>query len=224
MREKTKESRKREKTMFVAFLLSSPGPILTGIAAVTSLSATQIADFIRRSAELVALFVAWWVFRKIQNNPHIETMRREKMTALVNRTVGIAMIFSGSAMLIVGVFRFFVYTVSGNVVMGYIIAVLGLITNAWFWWRYRSMNKESYDPVIGGQHKLYRAKTCVDLTVVTALTSVLVAPHHPATQYIDAGGCVIVAFYLVFSGIGILREQNKTETGWFRRRTEETRS
>jgi divalent metal cation (Fe/Co/Zn/Cd) transporter len=212
MGEKTKESRKREKTMFAAFLLSSPGPILTGIAAITSLSATQIADFIRRSAELVALCVAWWVFRKIQNNPRIEMIRRKKMTTFVNRTVGIAMIFSGSAMLIVGLFRFFVYAVSGNVVMGYIIAVLGLITNAWFWWRYRIMNKESYDPVIEGQHKLYRAKTCVDLTVVTALTSVLIAPLHPATQYIDAGGCVIVAFYLAYTGIRMLREQRTLST------------
>ncbi|MBP6961276.1 MAG: cation transporter [Thermotogae bacterium] len=211
MDERKSGSRKREKTLLVALLLSSPGPVLTGIAAVTSLSATQIADFLRRSAELVALFVSWWIYRKIQNNPHIETPRREKMTRFANKTVSIAMICSGIAMMTVGLFRIFFYTVNGNVVLGYVIAILGLITNAWFWWRYGSLNRETFDPVIESQQKLYRAKACVDLTVVIALTSVLIAPQNPATRYIDSAGCIIVAFYLAFSGIGMLREQKPLE-------------
>src|SRR6056297_2040435 len=200
-----KAAAKREKTMLVAFLLSSPGPLLTGIAALSSQSATQIADFLRRSSELVALFVAWWVFRKMQRDTTTDQVFQNKMSRIANLTVSIAMICSGIAMFIVGMIRLFVFNIGGKVILGLVIAVLGLITNSWFWWRYWSMNREIPDSVIEGQRNLYRAKTCVDLAVVSALTGVLIAPTHPATQYVDAAGCMIVAFYLFYSGIRMIR-------------------
>lgn len=49
-----------------ALLLSLWGPLATGLAVVSSHSTTQLADFIRRSVELVALFVSWWVFRHLE--------------------------------------------------------------------------------------------------------------------------------------------------------------
>jgi divalent metal cation (Fe/Co/Zn/Cd) transporter len=95
--------------------------------------------------------------------------------------------------------------------MGLIIAILGGLTNGWFWWRYRHMIREQFDPVIAGQQKLYRAKACVDLCVVTALTSVAVAPDHPATRYIDALGCIVVAFYLLYNGVDMVRKNKAAE-------------
>src|SRR6056297_3550118 len=205
-------SAKREKTMLVAFLLSSPGPLLTGIAALSSQSATQIADFLRRSSELVALFVAWWVFRKMQRDTSTDQIFQNKMSRIANLTVSIAMICSGIAMFIVGVVRLFVFNIGGKVILGLVIAVLGLITNSWFWWRYWSMNQEIPDSVIEGQRNLYRAKACVDLAVVIALTAVLVAPNHPAIHYVDAVGCLIVAFYLFYSGTKMMKQLKQAET------------
>lgn len=200
-----KAAAKRERTMLAAFLLSSPGPLLAGIAALSSQSATQIADFLRRSSELVALFVAWLVFRKMQRDSSKDQNFQNRMARIANLTVSIAMISSGIAMFIVGVIRLFVFNIGGKVILGLVIAVLGLITNSWFWWRYWSMNREIPDSVIEGQRNLYRAKACVDLAVVSALTAVLLAPNHPATQYVDAVGCMIVAFYLFYSGIKMIR-------------------
>src|SRR6056297_3476715 len=211
MVEINKAAAKREKTMLVAFLLSSPGPLLTGIAALSSQSATQIADFLRRSSELVALFVAWWVFRKMQRDTTTDQVFQNKMTRIANLTVSIAMICSGIAMFIVGMIRLFVFNASGKVILGLVIAVLGLITNSWFWWRYWSMNREIPDSVIEGQRNLYRAKACVDVAVVSALTAVLVAPNQPATQYIDAIGCMIVAFYLFYSGAKMMKLVKQSE-------------
>jgi len=204
-----KQSVKREKTMLTSLLLSAPGPIVTGIAAVSSLSATQMADFLRRTAELVALFVSWWVYRKLQRNPVSDDIYRARMEHMVNLTVAGAMICSGIAMLVVGVARLFVYEANGNVTMGLIIAVLGVLVNTGFWWRYRNMTQEQFDPVIEGQQKLYRAKACVDLGVVIALTSVTVAPGHSAIKYIDASGCILVACYLFHNGLSIIGK-NKT--------------
>ena len=105
-----KASAKRERTMLVAFLLSSPGPLLTGIAALSSQSATQIADFLRRSSELVALFVAWLVFRKMQKDRSQDQVFQSKMSRIANLTVSIAMICSAVAMFIVGIIRLLVFS------------------------------------------------------------------------------------------------------------------
>ena len=205
------ESSKGEKTMLISLLLSAPGPILTCIAAITSHSATQIADFLRRTAELGALFAAWWIYRKLHRSIDYDDIYRSRLERIANMTVAGAMMCSGIAMFIVGVARLFVYETSGNVIMGFIIAVLGLLTNAWFWLRYGKMNKEQFNSVIEGQQKLYRAKTCVDFGVVIALTSVLLAPHHPATQYVDALGCIIVAFYLLYNGLSMTQFLNNRQ-------------
>lgn len=205
------QSSKREKTMLTSLLLSSPGPIVTGIPALASHSATQIADFLRRTAELIALFISWWVYRKLHQSGMISDEEyRRRMEQMANLAVVGAMICSGLAMLVVGVARMFVYKANGNVMMGLIIAVLGVLTNTWFWLRYTRMTKELFDPVIEGQQKLYRAKAFVDLGVVIALTSVAVAPNHPVTQYVDALGCIIVACYLLYNGADIIRK-NKTK-------------
>lgn len=196
--------KKREKTMLTSFLISSLAPIATGIPAIISRSATQIADFLRRTSQLLALFVAWWVYRKIHGKNHIDNKHRARMERLANRTVFWAMIFSGVAMLIVGISRFFVYKVGGNPIMGLVVAILGLLVNAWFWFRYSSMLKEKFDSVIAGQYKLYRAKVIVDLAVVVALASVTILPNHPVTKYIDAIGCIIVALYLIYSGFDVI--------------------
>jgi len=206
------QSKPREKVMLMSLLLSAPGPIVTGIPAIMSHSATQIADFLRRTAELVALFVSWWVYRKLERSEPLEDAYRTRMEHIANLTVSGAMICSGIAMFVVGVSRFFVYKINGSVIMGLIIAILGVVTNTWFWWRYRNMIREKYNPVISGQEKLYRAKACVDLCVVIALTSVAVAPYHIVTQYIDAVGCVIVAFYLLYNGVDMLPKKKKAES------------
>lgn len=207
-----KQSFKREKTMLISLLLSAPGPIVTGIPAIASHSATQIADFLRRTAELVALFISWWIYRKLQRNTAPDDTFRARMERTSNLTVAGAMFFSGIAMLVVGVARLLVYEANGNVIIGIIIAVLGVLTNTWFWLRYRSMTREQFDPVIAGQQKLYRAKACVDLCVVIALTSVAVAPNHPMTQYIDALGCIIVACYLLYNGVDIIRKNKAKDS------------
>ena len=164
------ESSNREKVMLMSLVLSAPGPIVTGIPAVLSHSATQIADFLRRTSELVALFVSWWIYRKLKHSVKSDDTYRNHMERIANLTVFGAMMCSGIAMFIVGVFRFFIYKANGNVVLGLIIAILGVITNLWFWWRYRNMIREKYNSVIAGQEKLYRAKASVDICVVSALT------------------------------------------------------
>jgi len=197
----------REKTLLAALLLSAPGPLVTGYAAFLSHSTTQLADFIRRSAELVALFLSWWIFRQIQNNKKYKKTDPARLEHLARLSVAGAMVCSGVVMLILALFRLPVYKPSGNVISGLVIALLGLLTNGWFWWRYSSLTHEQYNPVIAAQRNLYRAKASVDTCVVLALSAVAIVPAHPVTHYVDILGSVIVACYLIWSGIDMAQLQ-----------------
>ena len=203
------EASKREKTLLSAALLSSPGPLVTGLAAMSSQSPTQLADFIRRSAELVALFVSWWVFRYIQRNQAESKEHHQRLEHIAELSVAGAMVFSGIVMLIIAISQFSNYELSGKVVSGLIIAILGFLVNTWFWRRYARLTREQFNPVTAAQVKLYRAKSWVDLCVVAALTTITIAPQHPASQYVDIIGSIAVAFYLIYSGIDTFRSSKK---------------
>jgi divalent metal cation (Fe/Co/Zn/Cd) transporter len=191
----------RERTLLTALLLSSLGPLVTGLAAFSSRSTTQLADFVRRSIELVALFLSWWVFRRIQRNTVLSKADKSRLERATGLSVAGTMICSGMVMLIVSLSRRSVFEPGGKVASGLMIAVLGLITNGWFWWRYTVLTREQYGPVIAAQQKLYRAKASVDLCVVAALTTVVAAATHPATRYVDILGSIAVAGYLLWNGL-----------------------
>lgn len=191
----------REKTLLIAFLLSALGPLVTGMAVLSSHSTTQLADFIRRSVELIALFISWWVFRQINRNKNLDETKQEKMERAAGLSVAGAMVCSGFVMLVVAVSRFTAYQPGGNVYFGLAIAILGLLVNSFFWYRYTVLTREQYNSVIASQRDLYRAKAFVDFCVVTALLTVAIAPGNPVTRYVDVLGSIIVAIYLLWTGL-----------------------
>ncbi len=200
------QSASREKTLLVALLLSMWGPLATGIAVIMSASTTQLADFIRRSAELVALFVSWWVFRHLARNKELAPARKVRMEKISYLFVSAALGISAIVMLALALSRIGTFEPGGNVYPGLVIAVLGLFTNTWFWRRYARLNAEQYSSIIDASKQLYRAKTFVDLCVIVALASVAIIPAHPATRYIDLLGSVILAAYLLWSSAKTARQ------------------
>ena len=78
---------KRERTMLISFLISSAAPIVTGVTAIISRSATQIADFLRRTAELTSLFISWWVYRKLHKEAEYDDIYRVRMERIADITV-----------------------------------------------------------------------------------------------------------------------------------------
>lgn len=192
-----------ERTLLTSVILSSPGSIVVGIGLFLGRSSTQIADFIRRTAELVAIIVSWLVFRHLHKSGEPDAVHKDKLERIANLFVGAAMCMSGTAMIIIALFS--AETEKGNVIPGLVIAVLGVTTNSWFWFRYRKLNRDSPDAILAVQSRLYRAKALVDACVTAALAFVAIAPHSPAARYVDLGGSLIVAAYLVMNGIITLR-------------------
>lgn len=191
----------REKVLLTALLLSAPGALVTGYAAFSSYSTTQVADFVRRSMELMAMFISWWVFRQLQRNKDLGKADQTRLERAAGLGVAGAMGGSGIVMLVIALSRLSSFEPGGNVTMGLIIAVLGVMMNGWFWWRYAVLTREQYSSVIAAQQKLYRAKALVDLCVVSALTAVVFMPFHLATPYVDLVGSVLVAGYLLWNGL-----------------------
>lgn len=191
----------REKTLVASLLLSMWGPLTTGAAVLLSHSTTQLADFIRRSVELAALFVSWNVFRYLSRNTELSPKMKAKMEKTAGTSVAVALCCSGTVMILLAIYRFPTFEPGGNVYPGLIIAVLGLITNSWFWRRYLRFTREKYSTIMDAQSKLYRAKACVDSCVIVALAAVAFYPAHPVTRYIDILGSVVLAGYLLWSGI-----------------------
>lgn len=51
------------RTLLLSVLMSAPGPLVVGLGLLAGRSSTQIADFVRRSAELLAIIMAFAVYR-----------------------------------------------------------------------------------------------------------------------------------------------------------------
>jgi divalent metal cation (Fe/Co/Zn/Cd) transporter len=191
----------REKTLLAAFLLSLWAPLTTGIAVVLSSSITQVADFIRRTVELVALGISWQVFRYLRRRRGLKPADKARIERWAGVSVAAALGFSGLVMLGLALTRLSNFQPGGNVFLGLTIAVLGLLTNGWFWRRYTRMTRENFNAVIDSQSRLYGAKMAVDFGVIVALSAVAISPAHPLTRYIDISGSVGVAFYLLWSSL-----------------------
>ena len=187
-----------ERTLLASVVLSSPGPIVVGIGLSVGKSSTQLADFIRRTAELIAIIVSWAVYRATHKGTEYDANDRLRLERIANYCVGIAMCLSGIAMLIVALF--YPAEEKGNVIPGLVIAILGVTTNTWFWIRYRRLNKVKPNSILATQSRLYSAKSVVDTCVSTALIVVAVFPGSPAAYFMDTAGSVAVAVYLLING------------------------
>ncbi len=183
----------------MALSLSAWGPLVTGLAMLLTNSTTQIADFVRRSAELVALATTWAVFRRLGRQPDASRELVTRLELRAARTVAAALMVSGAVTLLLVATRLREFTPSGDVRLGLAIATLGLITNSIFWRRYAGLERERPGALLGAQRRLYRAKVAVDAAVMLALASVLVAPEHALTRWLDLGGSLAVAAYLLGS-------------------------
>ena len=119
-----------ERTLLASVLLSAPGPIVLGAALMVGRSATQLADFIRRTAELGAIIVSWAVYRILNQGREPDPTHQARLERTASSAVGLAMCLSGAAMLLLALFSS--GTDKGNVLPALIIALLGVLTNSCF--------------------------------------------------------------------------------------------
>lgn len=193
------------RTLLMSVLMSAPGPLVVGLGLLAGRSATQIADFFRRSSELLAIIMAYLVYKITTKDGSCQELRKAKLERLSNLFVGAMMCLGGSIMLALAFFSD--NTDKGNVLPGLTIALLGVIANTLFWRKYTRLNKQEPNAILAVQARLYRAKSLVDGCVTIALLTVALAPQSPAAYWLDLIGSIIVAAYLIFCGIQTIRER-----------------
>ena len=193
------------RTLLWSVIMSAPGPLVVGLGLLAGRSATQVADFVRRSSELLAIIMAFVVYKITTREGRSDPAQKERLEKISNLFVGAMMCLGGSIMFVLA----FVSgdTETGNVIPGLAIALLGVVANTIFWRRYTRLNKAEPNPILAVQARLYRAKSLVDTCVTAALLSVAIAPQAAFSYYLDRIGSAIVAAYLVSCGVQTIREK-----------------
>lgn len=195
------------KTLLWSVIMSAPGPLIIGLGLFVGRSSTQIADFVRRSSELLAIIMAYIIYKITTKDGVCDTGKKEKLEKFSNLFVGAMMCLGGSLMLLLAFAS--EQEDKGNVIPGLVIALLGVIANTIFWRKYTKLNKQEPNAILAVQARLYRAKSLVDTCVTIALLSVVLFPTSALSYYLDLIGSVIVALYLIWCGIQTIFERIK---------------
>ena len=191
------------RTLLTSVLLSAPGPIVIGLGLLVGRSSTQIADFLRRAAELAAIVCAYVIYRATTADGTCDEERRSRLERGANRFIGAMMCVAGVAMGTVAIAL--PAADKGNVIPGLVIAVMGLVVNAAFAVRYTALDHAEPNSIIAAQARLYRAKALVDGCVSTALLAVLLAPGTDLAALLDLAGSLFVSAYMLYSGVKTIR-------------------
>ena len=205
-----KEKKSSFRTLLLSVLFSASGPIVLGLGLLVGHSSTQIADFTRRTAELLALVVALVVYVVINRRQDMAEERKNGLERKGNLFTGAIMCVSGLSMLVLAVLS--TDGDKGNVIPAMAIAFMGVVANSIFWWRYTTLARAQSSSILGVQARLYGAKTAVDVCVTSALAAVLAFPGTSVSFWLDKAGTALVALYMIFCGIRTIREQRSSES------------
>lgn len=192
------------RTLLWSVIMSSPGPLVVGLGLLAGRSSTQIADFVRRSSELLAIIMSFVIYRITTKDGTCNEGRRALLERRSNAFVGAMMCLGGGFMVALAFLSD--NSNKGNVIPGLAIAVMGVIANTIFWRKYTRLNQAEPNAILAVQARLYRAKSLVDGCVTAALLSVAIAPASPVSGWLDFSGSLIVACYLIWCGIRTIWE------------------
>ena len=192
------------RTLLMSVIMSAPGPLIIGLGLLVGRSSTQIADFIRRSAELLAIIMAIVIYQMTTKDGVCDEIRKARLERMSNLFVGAMMCIGGTFMIVLALLSD--NADKGNVIPGLVIALLGVVANSIFWVKYTKLNRAEPNAILAVQARLYRAKTLVDACVTTALLSVVIAPASQVSIWLDFIGSIIVAVYLIWCGMKTIYE------------------
>ena len=198
------------RTLLLSVLMSAPGPLVVGLGLLAGRSSTQIADFVRRSAELLAIIMSFLVYRITAKEGNCDEGKRATLEKRSNTFVGAMMCLGGTFMVLLAFLS--EGSDKGNVIPGLAIALMGVVANTAFWFKYTRLNAKEPNAILQVQSRLYRAKSLVDGCVTVALLSVLLSPESDLAYWMDFGGSLIVALYLIYCGIRTIIEAQKKDS------------
>lgn len=200
------ENKSGARMLLWSIIISAPGPLAVGLSLIAGRSSTQIANFVRRSAELLAIIMAFVVYKMVEKEGVCDE-RKKALERRSNTFVGSTMCLAGAVMALLWLTSS--NTDHGNVVPGLVVAILGAVSNLLLWIKYVHLASAEGNTILTVQARLYRAKTFVDTSVTVALLSVLIAPQSAIAYWLDFVGTMVVAVYLLWCGVKTVYEERK---------------
>lgn len=186
-------------------IMSSPAPIVVGLSLIKGHSSTQIADFLRRTSEFIAIVMSFIVYKITENDGICNCERKARLEKRTNIFVGILMCLCGTIMCAVAILNG-AKEDKGSIIPSLVIAAISLISNSFFFVRYTALYRSKGNVILKTQSRLYRAKCLVDGCVSAVLIVLLASPDSRFALWMDMIGSFAVAVYLVFCGIRTVRE------------------
>ncbi len=195
----------KEKMLRAAWLVSLSAPISTAVAQYFGRTAILLADFLRRSNEFLALFLAWYVFIKIcQLDSDNQEDRINKLERLSSIFMAVVMVISGIVIMYSAVSQILAPEEPGWLIPGLLINTGGLIVNSFFWYKNYKLDDKSSSVIMANQWKFYRAKASVDFMI---LASLLISNYKFLGGYswlADPIGSIIVTLFIWYSAVKII--------------------
>lgn len=204
-RAESESASEKEKMLRAAWLVSLSAPISTAVAQYFGRTTILLADFLRRSNEFLALFLAWFVFIKIcQLDPEKHESRINKLELASSIFMTSVMIISGIIILHSAVSQILTPEEPGWLIPGLLINTGGLLVNSFFWYKNYKLDNKKSSVIMANQWKFYRAKASVDFMILVSLliTNYNLLGFH--SWLADPIGSFIVAVFIWYSAGKIL--------------------
>lgn len=168
-------------------------------------SLTLYADLLRSAVEFLAIAVAWFITKK--SNP--ENLRYYnygfgKLEHAGSIVVALAMFLAFMATTIVSIVRFLHPIPVENTYLGFILALLSVIGNAFVWYKNAKILKTTNSPISDSQAKLFRSKTFACSVVVFSLLISSFFSANAVIVYVDPLGSLVIGGFLLYSSYDLI--------------------
>ncbi|NBG88713.1 cation transporter [Isachenkonia alkalipeptolytica] len=196
--------KEKERTLRAAWMISASAPLVTGFAFYQSGSVSVLADFFRRTLELMVLFSNWLIYKKIlKSEEGVKEIDTKKLEGYAARGVMGVMAISFFVIFLNALRQLQDPQPLGEIWAAMIIGILGILVNGSFWWKNRALAKKEASSIFYAQWKLYRAKALMDVTLIIILSSSRIFEAYPLSLYFDPVGSIIMSFFLLYSSYSI---------------------
>ncbi len=196
---------KKETTLQRAWILSLLGLVAVSFAYYVGESNTIHADFLRRGVEFLSLLGSWIVFLIISKKS-LSSSAGKKLESFSSIFIALVMFISFIFISYNAYKEFIEPSETGWLLPGIIVALVALVNNSYFWRKYNKIVKEESTQIIESQRRLYRSKALGDIVVFLTLISTVLLGAYDWHQYIDPAGSVLIALFILFSALKILKE------------------
>ncbi|OGV36430.1 MAG: hypothetical protein A2X48_03490 [Lentisphaerae bacterium GWF2_49_21] len=188
--------------MFIAGLLDA---IITSVAFIMANSSVLLADFLKTSIELLAIFLSWMAMRRINRGDKSFEYGLGKLENMLSIFVGFVM-FVSFVIIMVNAIRNIFHP--GHIAgIGVWISVgaqsLYLVINGSLYVKNKKLAKSSSSPLMDSQTRLFLTRFIGNLFILISLALSLLLKKYSWSVYIDPAASMIIAFSILSAILGI---------------------